>query len=342
MKWVSFFCIGLIIGFGYLVSQSLEKERAFQNKMNNEAAIIEKNKTQLFFNKCNYFPEDGYLKTDSGYYFDLFKFIQFIKKEQPEFEDEAKKNPYQALWRYFKFKLNKNNECVLINFNKILFWDMGNKQFKNVKDIVDRDLLNQITNIKYDAVNYKKTIKKFNAQLNKVGASFSLMSVKKPEELIKMSQQKWSIERRPYVLLPLINYPDIKVLLTDQEVGQGFVNTDILQPDRVFVFEGINNFGVDYTFQCNQMMWTLSKQKKLYLNKLLNISAPIKNSRCTATRGNNNDTLYREYGGVSLDINTNDFHNLKPILEQSTKFVDQFIIKEKIRGNTYLMKVRDN
>ncbi|OTG79135.1 hypothetical protein B9T33_13140 [Acinetobacter sp. ANC 5054] len=78
------------------------------------------------------------------------------------------------------------------------------------------------------------------------------------------------------------------------------------------------------------MIWTLPQVEKLPLKQFLNIKSPI-NKRCTASNGSINDGLYISYGKISLSINTDDFNNLKNLLEESIIFIDQFVVKEKIR-----------
>ena len=94
--------ISLILGTFFYISKSLEKKRLEYLELNRKANLEKRKDAEEFFRKCNYFPKDGYLKTESGYYFDLFKFIKFIEKEQPNFEKEA------LLHKYSKAKLSSS------------------------------------------------------------------------------------------------------------------------------------------------------------------------------------------------------------------------------------------
>ncbi|OTG79136.1 hypothetical protein B9T33_13145 [Acinetobacter sp. ANC 5054] len=142
----------------------------------------------------------------------------------------------------------------MISFGKNLYWKKG-EGFKNVTEVFEKNLINESDFLKYDAINFTKTLKNHKILLNRIGVSFDLSSVKKPEDLTKTRNLTWGElssdgveERGKFILQPLINYPTINVELKDKEFENGFINTDTLQPRRTFVFENINNFGVNYTF----------------------------------------------------------------------------------------------
>ena len=339
-KWLLIFIVSVFFGcWFFLFKLNGEQENEYENRTSG-TGFFEKENEEKIFDKCNVFPNEGFLKTESGYYFDLFKFIRFIKKEQPDFELDINKKPYQTLSRYFKMKLNDRNECVLIYFNKNLSWNKNNKSYNNVNDVIKRGLINPLTNKIYDVVVYDRRDENFKESISNISVSFNSISVNNSEKLIKTKDLTWSqylnadqMVSGKYILIPLVKYKNIKVQLTDREVSQGYINTKKLQPNITFVFEGIDNFGVDYTFQCNKIIFDLPKEDKLDLTMLLNLSIPLENFICTPFLGSNNDSLYRNYGDISFDIYTDDFNlnNLKLKIEQSIKFVDQFIIKEPRR-----------
>ena len=126
--------ISLILGTFFYISKSLEKKRLEYLELNRKANLEKRKDAEEFFRKCNYFPKDGYLKTESEYNIDLFKFIKFIEKEQPNFEKDTRNKPYENLNNYFGFSLNKNGECVIKEFTKAFSWDNKNKKIISVKE----------------------------------------------------------------------------------------------------------------------------------------------------------------------------------------------------------------
>lgn len=325
--------IALIFGTFFYISKSFEEQRLEYRELRKKANLEQRKNVEDFFKKCNFFPKDGYLKTESGYYFDLFKFINFIEKEQPNFEKDAKKEPYKNLINYFGFKLNENDECVINGFTKAFSWDDKNKKFINVKeqfqtfDLHDGGALGSPRSS-------GKTIPHKNPLI--ISVSFREESVVYKEKLYRYRDGwerlfKSEYTTGKYIILPLTKYPEIKVVLKDIDVKNGYFNMDVLEPDISFVYEDYNGLGADYSFQCQNLIWyNLPKNKNTPIQKILNISVPDKEMRCNglATR---NYRLHREYGAITLVFGTYVFTDIKPILNNSIHFEDQFITKEKIR-----------
>ena len=277
---------------------------------------------------------DGYLKTESGYYFDLFKFINFIKKEQPDFEKEARKDPYKNLINYFGFTLNKNNECVIDTFTKDFSWDNKNKKIISVKekfrtfDLHDGGALG--TQRSPEKTKPYKNLLTFAVSLSEkdVVDKGKLATYRDGWVRIFKSQRTTG----KYIILPLKNYPDINVVLKDIDVKNGFFNMDVLEPDIIFVYENYNGFGVDFSFRCQDLIWyNLPKNKKTPIQTILNISVPIEEMNCGAGDATRNYRLHRKYGAITPMFGTYVFNDIKPILNNSIYFADQFITKEKRR-----------
>ena len=101
-KWLLIFIVSVFFGcWFFLFKLNGEQENEYENRTSG-TGFFEKENEEKIFDKCNVFPNEGFLKTESGYYFDLFKFIKFIEKEQPNFEKEA------LLHKYSKAKLSSS------------------------------------------------------------------------------------------------------------------------------------------------------------------------------------------------------------------------------------------
>lgn len=333
-KLIIIIFISFIFGTFLYISKSLEKTRLEYQELASKANLEKKKNAEEFFRKCNFFPKDGYLKTESGYYFDLFKFINFIRKEQPDFEKEARKDPYKNLINYFGFTLNKNNECVIYTFTKNSSWDNENKKIISVKekfrtfDLHDGGALG--------APRPPEKIKPYKNPLT-LAVSVSERDAVYKEKLATY-RDGWRREFRSeytsgkYIILPLIKYPEIKVVFKDIEVKNGFFNMDVLEPDIIFVYENYNGFGDDFSFRCQDVVWyNLPKNKKMPIQTILNISVPIKEMNCGGGQATRNYRLHRKYGAITPMFGTYVFNDIKPILSNSIYFVDQFITKEKRR-----------
>ena len=133
-KWLLIFIVSVFFGcWFFLFKLNGEQENEYENRTSG-TGFFEKENEEKIFDKCNVFPNEGFLKTESGYYFDLFKFIKFIEKEQPNFEKDTRNKPYENLNNYFGFSLNKNGECVIKEFTKAFSWDNKNKKIISVKE----------------------------------------------------------------------------------------------------------------------------------------------------------------------------------------------------------------
>lgn len=337
MRWVLMIIIGVVFFGSIFISKNNQEQRVKYRELRKEANIIQKEKEKLLFDKCNVFPEDGYLKTESGYYFDLFKFIRFIKNEQENFDKEVMVNPYKNLIKYFGFKLNDGGECVIFTFVKMLSWNENENAIINVKDIFEKDdFYNSMPlGTPHILLSTRKAILN-NKNILVVNTLFDNRNVVAVGELTSYSDgwvRLFRGERTTgkYIILPLKNYPDIKVAFKDKDVNNGYIDTDVLQLDIPFVYDGYNNFGVDYSFQCDSLIrYNVKKSKNTSIQDVLNISIPNKEMRCggLATK---NYRLYREYGSIFPEYGTYIFRNTNFILKNTINFSDQFITKGKQR-----------
>ncbi len=218
------------------ISKTFEKTRLEYQELTRKANLEKKKNAEEFFRKCNFFPKDGYLKTESGYYFDLFKFINFIKKEQPDFEKEARKDPYKNLINYFGFTLNKNNECVIYTFTKVFSWDNKNKKIISVKekfqtfDLHDGGALGSPRSLGKTIIHKNPLI--ISVSLREEGVVDKGKLYRYRDGWARLFKSEYTTGK--YIILPLIKYPEIKVVLKDIDVKNGFFNMDVLEPDISF------------------------------------------------------------------------------------------------------------
>ena len=61
--------ISFIFGIFLYISKAFEKTRLEYQELTRKTNLEKKKNAEEFFRKCNFFPKDGYLKTESGYYF---------------------------------------------------------------------------------------------------------------------------------------------------------------------------------------------------------------------------------------------------------------------------------
>ncbi|OTG69751.1 hypothetical protein B9T26_14990 [Acinetobacter sp. ANC 4169] len=263
--------------------------------------------------------------------------MEFIKNEQGSFEKEVRINPYKNLINYFGFKLNEDGECVIYTVVKILSWDGNENLIINVKDIFEKDdFYNSApSGTPHGLLSIGEAILN-NKNILVVNILFGKGNVVHIEKLTSYNDG-WVILFRgkrttgKYIILPLKNYPDIKVAFKDSDVNNGYIDTDVLQLDIPFVYDGYNNFGVDYSFQCESLIrYNVKRNKNTSIQEILNISIPNKEMRCSGLAARNY-RLYREYGSIFPEYGTYIFRNTNVVLKNTINFSDQFITKEKQR-----------
>lgn len=326
--------IALIFGTFFYISKSLEKTRLEYQELSRKADLEKWKKAEAFFQKCNFFPKDGYLKTESGYYFDLSKFINFIENEQPNFEKDAKKEPYKNLINYFGFTLNEKDECVVNGFTKVFSWDEKHKDLLSVKDQFNTFDLHDggALGSQRSSVNTKlhKNRLFISVSLREESVVYKEKNYRYRDGWTRLFKSEYTTGQ--YLILPLIKYPEIKVVLKDTDIKNGFFNMDVLEPDIIFVYEDYNGFGSDFSFRCQDVVWyNLPKNKKTPIQTILNISVPIEAMNCGGGQATRNYRLHRNYGSITPMFGTYVFNDIKPILNNSIYFADQFITKEKRR-----------
>lgn len=216
-----------------------------ESRIQNDQAVLQNKKAEYEQLKAACQFPDGYVKTGSGYWFNLNKFTDDAMQYRKNYRNELNKSYYDALTRYMEFKI-VNHECQLQYLSKPSLWD--GKNILNIEDVV-KGFDQQSRTIEFA---YADRELKRSPSVNRISISIcytkecSVKPLSKPEYAATVSDP--SDETCKYLVeLPITKYPDLKIRFTDCDIKNGQVK-NIFRLSTRFIYTGINNFGYPYEF----------------------------------------------------------------------------------------------
>lgn len=224
---------GMFIILGIL-ALSLSYCTYHNNKVNeariqNDQAVLQQKKVEYERLKAACQFPDGYVRTGSGYWFNVRKFTNDVMQYRKGYKEALSKDYYDALRLYLDFKV-VNGECQLQFLSKSSFWN--GKKILEIEDLIK----NVARNNRYIELLISRLIKDTPnlTRINIFVCYTKECSVSRPEYAATVSNP---IDKtcKYFVELPITKYPNLKIRFKDCDIKNGQVkNISSLANDFIY------------------------------------------------------------------------------------------------------------
>lgn len=299
-----------------------------ESRIQNDQAVLQNKKAEYEQLKAACQFPDGYVRTGSGYWFNLNKFTDDVMQYRKSYRNELNKSYYDALTRYMKFKII-NDECQLQYLSKPSLWD--GKKLLNIEDVIKG--FDKQSKSMESAYAYPILLKTQNSSAIRISICYtkecSGEPLLKPKHTVTVSIPVDKTCKYRAVEFPITKYPDLVIRFTDCDIKNGQVK-NIFRLSTRFIYTGINNFGYPYEFHCDGLVDDF-EGKTVPLQDVLNTFDPTGKRWCqNAINHTYPDNQLYFYGGrYSLTFNTYVLASLGQLIHQSTAYATKYISKEK-------------
>lgn len=296
------------------------QQHRLESRLRHEQAVLERKNKEIEQLRASCKFPDGYVKTGSGYWFNIKEFTDDVSKYRKDYTLALDKNYDEALTYYLRFK-QVHGQCQLEGMSKVLFWN-GHEllEFEQLLPAVDRQ-------DKDIAVHVEQLVKNTNG-LSRVDVSICYEQACSMQPLDKPAQYIYTTCHNPRYL-PLSHYKDLKLRVNDCDVKDGYVKqVDGLANE--FVYTGNTNFGHPYEFYCTGLL-TGFEGKKVNLKELVSIfdATGKKDCQWAVTSTYPRNQLYFYGGRYSITFNTSVLATLGELIQHTRAFATRYLSKEK-------------